>query len=61
MYVPAAIPGATEIVPFAFNVNPVGVVTGVKLISVGLTAIPFNESLTNTEAVVPPVYPFIGP
>ena len=49
------------IVPFAFNVSPVGTVIPVKVISAGRTAAPFNKSLLRTEVVVAPVYPLIGP
>ncbi len=61
VYVPAGVPAATVIVPLAFNVKPVGTVTPVKVTSDGLTTTPFNVSFVNTEAVVAPVYPLIGP
>ena len=49
------------IVPFAFNVNPVGIVITVKTTCEGITATPFKVSFVKTLAVVLPVYPFIGP
>jgi len=55
VYVPAGVPGATVIVPLAFNVKPVGTVTPVKVTSDGITTAPFKVSFVKTEAVVAPV------
>ena len=43
------------IVPFAFNVNPVGTVTPVKVISAGTRVVPSAKSLFKTDNVDPPV------
>ena len=49
------------IVPLAFNVNPAGTVVPVKTTCEGITATPFKVSFVNTDAVVAPTRPLIGP
>ncbi|CAD5346069.1 hypothetical protein FLA105534_00007 [Flavobacterium bizetiae] len=52
---------ATVIVPFGFNVNPVGsVVEVVSVTSVGKNAAPSKVSFPKTVGIVPPVVPLIG-
>ena len=60
MYSPTGVPGATVIVPSGFitKAGSLGV-PGVKIISDGLTGLPFNLSLSNTLGVVPPVLPSV--
>ena len=53
-------PGATVIVPSAFNVKPTGTLTGVKVASAGFNGKPFKVSLVSTLAVLPPGVPLIG-
>ena len=53
--------GAIVIVPFGFNVKPDGTIRPVNVTAEGITATPFNVSFANTDAVVAPTNPLIGP
>jgi hypothetical protein len=62
--VPDGSPAATVIVPFTFNVKPVGTVTPVKVTWPGFVPIttgePFKVSLRTTDGVEPPDAKAIG-
>ena len=57
-------PGATVIVPLAFNVNPVGTVTPVSVTCPGLVPItaaaPFKVSFAITDGVLAPAVMAVG-
>ena len=44
-------PLATDMVPFGFNVNPVGTDIGVNVTCDGVSGLPFTVSFTNTDGV----------
>ena len=64
MYVPEGRPAATVIVPLAFNVNPVGTVTPVKVTCPGFIPItagdPSKVSLVITDVVLSPAVIAVG-
>jgi hypothetical protein len=49
--VPGVVPLATDIVPFGFNVNPVGTVTAVNTTWLGDNGLPFTVSLLSIDGV----------